>query len=215
MRKFARRRHSHPPLEGEGRPGAGRVGVPSHSRNAPSPPSPPGGGGAAARWQQGATMHDVPGQTHWHEPTGGKRAGFGKFGRPKTPYDIFMESEGIPVFRDIGISKVQNLPLAPWKRTGGRGTYIQLTAPKANGAATSSRCRARARSIPRSISTRRSTSSSRAAAPPRSGSTTTTSATCSNGRRARCSRSRSTRCTASSMPSRRRRCCSPAPPRRT
>ena len=26
-------------------------------------------------------------------------------------------------FRDIGISKVQNLPLAPWKRTGGRGSY--------------------------------------------------------------------------------------------
>jgi quercetin dioxygenase-like cupin family protein len=71
-------------------------------------------------------MHDVPGQTQWHEPTGGKRAGFGKFGRPKTPYDNFMESEGIPVFRDIGVSKVQNLPLAPWKRTGGRGTYIQL-----------------------------------------------------------------------------------------
>ena len=71
-------------------------------------------------------MHDVPGATHWHEPTGGKRAGFGKFGRPKTPYDNFMESEGIPVFRDIGISKVQNLPLAPWKRTGGRGSYIQL-----------------------------------------------------------------------------------------
>ena len=37
-----------------------------------------------------------------------------------------MESEGIPVFRDIGISKVQNLPLMPWKRTGGRGSYIQL-----------------------------------------------------------------------------------------
>jgi mannose-6-phosphate isomerase-like protein (cupin superfamily) len=70
-------------------------------------------------------MHDVPG-SHWHEPTAGKRAGFGKFGRPKTPYDLFIESEGIPIFRDIGISKVQNLPLAPWKRTGGRGTYIQL-----------------------------------------------------------------------------------------
>ena len=70
-------------------------------------------------------MHDVPG-SHWHEPTAGKRAGFGKFGRPKTPYDLFMESEGIPVFRDIGVTKVQNLPLAPWKRMGGRGTYIQL-----------------------------------------------------------------------------------------
>ena len=71
-------------------------------------------------------MHELTGRTHWHEPTGSKRAGFGKFGRPKTPYDLFMESEGIPIFRDIGVSKVQNLPLAPWKRLGGRGTYIQL-----------------------------------------------------------------------------------------
>ena len=37
-----------------------------------------------------------------------------------------MESEGIPIFRDIGVSKVQNLPLAPWKRMGGQGHYIQL-----------------------------------------------------------------------------------------
>ncbi len=75
-------------------------------------------------------MHDVTGRldnaTHWHEPKAGQRAGFGKWGRVKTPYDEFMESEGIPCFRDIGISQVQNLPLAPWKRTGGRGTYIQL-----------------------------------------------------------------------------------------
>ena len=57
---------------------------------------------------------------------GNNRAGFGEFGRPKTPYDLFMESEGIPIFRDIGVSKVQNLPLAPWKRLGGKGSYIQL-----------------------------------------------------------------------------------------
>ena len=37
-----------------------------------------------------------------------------------------MESEGIPVFRDIGIGKVQNLPLVPWKRSGGKGHFIQL-----------------------------------------------------------------------------------------
>ena len=71
-------------------------------------------------------MHDIAAKVHWHEPTGGRRAGFGKWGRVKTPYDSFMESEGIPCFRDIGIAKVQNLPLAPWKRLGGRGTYIQL-----------------------------------------------------------------------------------------
>ncbi|MGH7556132.1 MAG: cupin domain-containing protein, partial [Longimicrobiales bacterium] len=71
-------------------------------------------------------MHDVASQVHWHEPKYGQRAGFGKWGKVKTPYDLFMESEGIPCFRDIGVSKVQNLPLAPWKRLGGRGSYIQL-----------------------------------------------------------------------------------------
>ena len=72
-------------------------------------------------------MHDIVGRTtHWHEPDGDTRAGFGKFERPKTPYDLFMEAEGIPVFRGIGIRRVQDLPLQPWKRLGGRGTYIQL-----------------------------------------------------------------------------------------
>ena len=65
-------------------------------------------------------------QTHWHEPAGAKKAGFGEFRKQPTPYDAFMQSEGIPVFRDIGIGKVQNLPLMPWKRTGGRGHFIQL-----------------------------------------------------------------------------------------
>src|SRR5262249_30197701 len=69
----------------------------------------------------GPQMHELTGRTHWHEPTGNDRAGFGEFGRPKTPYDLFMESEGIPIYRDIGVSKVQNLPLAPWKRLGGKG----------------------------------------------------------------------------------------------
>ena len=71
-------------------------------------------------------MHDIVGRSHWHEPKAGERAGFGKWGKLKTPYDLFMESEEIPCFRGIGISKVQNLPLKPWKRMGGRGTYIQL-----------------------------------------------------------------------------------------
>jgi quercetin dioxygenase-like cupin family protein len=72
-------------------------------------------------------MHEIAGKLHWHEPAAGSRAGFGKFGRPKMPYDLFMESEAIPIVRDIGVSKVQNLPLAPWRRLGGRGSYIQLS----------------------------------------------------------------------------------------
>jgi len=37
-----------------------------------------------------------------------------------------MESDGVPIFRDIGVRRIQDLPLVPWKRLGGRGTYIQL-----------------------------------------------------------------------------------------
>jgi quercetin dioxygenase-like cupin family protein len=37
-----------------------------------------------------------------------------------------MAAEGVPIYRDIGVRQVQDLPLAPWKRLGGRGSYIQL-----------------------------------------------------------------------------------------
>lgn len=73
-------------------------------------------------------MHQDPlgGGTHWHEPAGTKKAGFGEFKKQPTPYDEFMVSEGIPVYRDLGIPDVKKIPLAPWARTGGRGSYIQL-----------------------------------------------------------------------------------------
>jgi quercetin dioxygenase-like cupin family protein len=70
--------------------------------------------------------HDAPDQTHWHEPKAGENAGLGKFKRKPMPYDSFMEAEGIPVYRGIGVRRVQDLPLEPWKRLGGRGSYIQL-----------------------------------------------------------------------------------------
>lgn len=63
----------------------------------------------------------------WQEPTDQKtKAGYGRFLRPKSPYDLFMEQEGIPIYREIGVRRVQDLPLKPWKRMGGKGTYIQL-----------------------------------------------------------------------------------------
>jgi quercetin dioxygenase-like cupin family protein len=70
--------------------------------------------------------HDAASQEHWHEPKTGESAGFGKFGRPAMPYDLFMEGEGIPIFRGLGLKRVQDLPLQPWERLGGRGSYIQL-----------------------------------------------------------------------------------------
>lgn len=71
-------------------------------------------------------MHELNGMVHWHEPKSGERAGFGKFDQPKSDYDRFMESEGLPIFRGVGIRKVQDLPLVDWPRMGGRGSYIQL-----------------------------------------------------------------------------------------
>ncbi len=71
-------------------------------------------------------MHDTPDQVHWHEPKAGENAGLGKFLRKPMPYDSFMEAEGVPIHRGIGVHRVQDLPMTPWKRLGGRGTYIQL-----------------------------------------------------------------------------------------
>src|SRR3989449_7520899 len=70
-------------------------------------------------------MHDTPDQVHWHEPKAGENAGYGKFKRAPMPYDRFMEAEGVPIYRGIGVRRVQDLPMAPWKRLGGRGSHIQ------------------------------------------------------------------------------------------
>jgi quercetin dioxygenase-like cupin family protein len=66
------------------------------------------------------------GHEHWVEPQAGQKAGFGKFTKLATPYDRFMEAEGIPVYRELGMRDIRELPLAPWPRVGGRGSYIQL-----------------------------------------------------------------------------------------
>ena len=59
-------------------------------------------------------------------PPADARRGFGKFGRPQRPTTSSWRPRASRSIRDIGVSKVQNLPLAPWKRMGGRGTFIQL-----------------------------------------------------------------------------------------
>lgn len=65
-------------------------------------------------------------QIHWHEPKAGQNADFGDFKRPLMLYDAFMLGENIPIFRGIGVKRVQDLPMAPWQRLGGRGSFIQL-----------------------------------------------------------------------------------------
>ena len=71
-------------------------------------------------------MHDITDQSHWHEPERGANAGTGAFKRAAMPYDRFMEAEGVPVFRGIGVKRVHDLPMKPWARLGGKGTFIQL-----------------------------------------------------------------------------------------
>lgn len=61
----------------------------------------------------------------WHEPGEGQKSGWGEWKTPPTPYDRFMEGEGIPIYREIGVRTVKDLPLGDWERLGGRGTFIQ------------------------------------------------------------------------------------------
>ena len=62
----------------------------------------------------------------WREPEGGKNAGIGSWNRPNSPYDNYMEQEGVPVHRGIGVQRVQDLPMKAWQRLGGKGSFIQL-----------------------------------------------------------------------------------------
>ena len=41
-------------------------------------------------------------------------------------YDVFMEEEGIPLFRGKGLKDIRELPRTDWKRMGGKGTFVQL-----------------------------------------------------------------------------------------
>jgi quercetin dioxygenase-like cupin family protein len=46
--------------------------------------------------------------------------------RPPTVYESFIEEEGIPIVRGLGVYDVRDLTLGPWKRTGGNGAYLEL-----------------------------------------------------------------------------------------
>lgn len=62
----------------------------------------------------------------FQEPTGEEPAGYRIFQRQKSPYEIYMEEEGIPIFRGIGVYDVRDLPMGKWDRLGGRGTFLHL-----------------------------------------------------------------------------------------
>ncbi len=57
---------------------------------------------------------------------GNQVAGYRSYRRAPTYYELFMDGEGIPVYQDVGVHDMRNLPLKPWARMGGNGTFIQL-----------------------------------------------------------------------------------------
>jgi mannose-6-phosphate isomerase-like protein (cupin superfamily) len=64
--------------------------------------------------------------TAFQEPTEDEPAGLHSYKRQKSPYERYMDEEGIPVFRGIGVSDTRDLPLGEWQRRGGRGTFLYL-----------------------------------------------------------------------------------------
>jgi len=47
--------------------------------------------------------------------------------RSRFPYYMYMESEGLPIHFDVaGVQDLTALPRAPWARTGGSATFIEL-----------------------------------------------------------------------------------------
>ena len=43
-----------------------------------------------------------------------------------TPYDLWQESERIPIMRGHCVEDLTAIPVAPWKRTGALGSFINL-----------------------------------------------------------------------------------------
>src|SRR5438874_8860333 len=60
----------------------------------------------------------------FEEPTGYETAGQMRYRRIESPYERFVAEQEVPIHRAIGYPDVRGLPLAPWKRLGGRGAFI-------------------------------------------------------------------------------------------
>lgn len=44
----------------------------------------------------------------------------------RTAYQLFLEDEGLPVIQGFYIADLKTVPVVPWKRKGGLGTYVNL-----------------------------------------------------------------------------------------
>lgn len=72
-------------------------------------------------------MAEVEEKLEFHEPTSEEAAaGYRVFKKSRSPYDLYMEGEGIPIFHGIGVKDTRDLPLGDWKRYGGKGSFLAL-----------------------------------------------------------------------------------------
>ncbi len=62
----------------------------------------------------------------YQEPTGDHMAGHREYKALPSAYEIFMDEQNLPVYRGIGAYDLRQLPLTPWERMGGRGTFLEL-----------------------------------------------------------------------------------------
>src|SRR4030081_4028656 len=69
-------------------------------------------------------QHDQFGQ--WVEPNGDKPAGYFVYKRSHSPYERWLEEEGIPIVRGIGVRDTRDITLGTWKRRNARGAYLYL-----------------------------------------------------------------------------------------
>src|SRR5579875_536356 len=68
----------------------------------------------------------------YQEPTGEQRAGWRRddglayYKRYATAWETFLDEEGIPVYKGVGVHDSRELPREEWKRVGGKATFVQL-----------------------------------------------------------------------------------------
>jgi mannose-6-phosphate isomerase-like protein (cupin superfamily) len=71
-------------------------------------------------------------QSRYQEPTGDGRAGWRRddgvpyFKRIPTMWERFLEEEGLPVYKGVGVRDARELPRSDWARVGGKAGYVQL-----------------------------------------------------------------------------------------
>lgn len=67
------------------------------------------------------------------EPAGEEPAGYYKYIASKSPYQRFMEEEGIPIVRGVGVYDTRDVELGQWDRMGGRGAFLYLDGVEGGG----------------------------------------------------------------------------------